>query len=151
MLQKTTLHCSSKWTSPSTVFSCLNPELKMDISCLFKNVFIYFGNTYSFTFLSHNTSQLQPPSPPSSPYAQVKEPKHVNREPSADHYGHPDGHRWVSMSPSQLILGNDLHFLAPTILHPLLLWNFWSSTYCVAVWSLSQPFSLIRLALPVVG
>lgn len=111
MLQKTTLHCSSKWTSPSTVFSCLNPELKMDISCLFKNVFIYFGNTYSFTFLSHNTSQLQPPSPPSSPYAQVKEPKHVNREPSADHYGHPDGHRWVSMSPSQLILGNDLHFL----------------------------------------
>lgn len=72
MLQKTTLHCFCKWTSPSAVFSCLKPELKRDTSCLFKNVFIYFVNIYSFAFLSHNTSQVQPPSPHSNPYTKLK-------------------------------------------------------------------------------
>lgn len=72
MLQKTTLHCSSKWTSSSAVFSCLNPELKRDTLCLFKNVFIYFVDIYSFAFLSYNTSQLQPLSSSSSPYPKLR-------------------------------------------------------------------------------
>lgn len=141
MLQKTTLHCSSKWTSSSAVFSCLNPELKRDILCLFKNVFILLVFIHLlFSCITHPNYSLSllllVPTP-------SKEQKHVYREPSADHYRHPDGHFRLCESLWALLSWLWAMFFilwAPTILHPPLLWNFWSSTYCLAVWSLSQPF-----------